>query len=80
MKEQMEMEQLSQIVEQEQEEKIKVLEAQLADAQKSAETNKVASDILNDMLGRGEVKQNDDGSIEVVQGPNYVANRSDVEM
>ena len=79
MKEQLEVEELSQVIEQEREDQIKQLKAELAEAEEKASTNSNAADILTDLLSKGKVKQLDDGSIEVISGPNIIQNLNDVE-
>ena len=79
MKEQLEVEELSQVIEQEREDQIKQLKADLAEAEEKASNNSNAADILTDLLSKGKVKQLDDGSIEVISGPNIIQNLNDVE-
>ena len=79
MKDQVEVEGLSQAIANEREERIQQLEEQLSQAEKNATNNKAAADILNDMLQKGEVKQEDDGSVTVMRGPNYIGNADDIE-
>ena len=78
MKEQMEAESLSQAVYTEREDQIRKLEEQLSQAQETAASNKAAANILNDMLQKGEVKQEADGSVTVMSGANYVGNADDI--
>ena len=80
MKDQLEMEELSQVIDHEREDKIKQLEDQLSLAEENASNNKNAADILTDLLNKGEVKQAEDGSIAVVHGPNVIGNKADLDM
>ena len=80
MKEQLEVEELSQVIEHERDDKIKQLEAQLSAANDSATNNKNAADILTDLITKGEVRQEEDGSITVLHGPNVIGNKTDVDM
>ena len=75
MKEQLEIEELSQVIEQEREDQIKQLKAQLAEAEEKANNNSNAADILTDLLSKGKVKQLGDGSIDVISGPNIIQNQ-----
>ena len=80
MKDQLEMEELSQVIEHEREDKIKQLVQQLSQAEENATNNKNAADILNDLIHKGEVKLEEDGSITVIHGPNIIGNKGDVDM
>ena len=80
MKEQLEIEELSQVVEHEREDKIKELQQQLEAAEKEASNNENAKNILHNMLAKGEVRQEEDGSITVLHGPNVIGNKTDVDM
>lgn len=80
MKDQLEVEELSAVLDHERDDKIKQLEAQLSSANDLAANNKTAADILTDLLTKGEVKQEEDGSITVVHGPNVIGNKADVDM
>ena len=55
------------------------MKAELAEAEEKASNNSNAADILTDLLSKGKVKQLDDGSIEVISGPNIIQNLNDVE-
>ena len=70
----MEVEELANIIEHDREDKIKQLEEQLAEAQKNASNNKAATEILTELIQKGEVKQEDNGQITVIRGPNYIGN------
>ena len=50
MRDQLEIEELSNILEHEKTEELKKLEIQLAQAEESANNNKAASDILNELI------------------------------
>ena len=78
MKDQMEVEELSNVLEHEREDKIKQLEEQLSQAEENALNNKTAADILTKMLEKGEVKLEDDGSVTVMHGPNYISNEHEL--
>ena len=80
MKEQLEMEQLSQACDVERDERIKQLESELEEAAKQVNNNKAASDILTNLLEKGDMKQEADGSITIVRGPNVIGNKDDVDM
>ena len=75
----MEVEELSNVLEHEREDKIKQLEEQLSQAEEDALNNKNAADILTKMLQKGEVKLEDDGSVTVMHGPNYVGNEHELQ-
>lgn len=77
MNEQLEMEELSQVIDHEREDQIKQLHEQLTQKEEEARNNKAASDILNDLLSKGEVKLEEDGSIKVVHRPNVIGNMND---
>ena len=74
------MEQLSQVCDVERDDRIRQLEAELEEAAKQVNNNKAASDILTNLLEKGEVKQEVDGSITIVRGPNVIGNKTDVDM
>ena len=74
------MEQLSQVCDVERDESIKQLESELEEAAKQVNNNKAASDILTNFLEKGEMKQEADGSITIVCGPNVIENKDDVDM
>ena len=78
MKEQLAVEDLSQAVEVEKEEKIKELEEQLSQAQDAVTSNKAASDILHDLISKGEVVMGPNGSVQVVHGPNTIGNEHEL--
>ena len=80
MKDQLEVEELSQVLEHEREDKIKQLMQQLSQAEENATNNKNAADILTDLLNKGEVQQEADGSITGLHGPNVIGNKGDVDM
>ena len=80
MKDQLEVEELSQVIEHEREDQIKQLEQRLSQAEENATSNKNAADILTDLINKGEVKQEADGSITVMHGPNIIGNKGDVDM
>ena len=64
----MEVEELSNILEHEKDDQIK----QLSQAKETASNNKSAAEILTDLLEKGQVKLEDDGSVTVVHGPNII--------
>ncbi len=72
MKEQLEIEELSSVIEHEREDEIKQLKVQLSQAEEAAKNNKNAASILTDLLQKGVVKQDDDGSIIYNDGPNVI--------
>ena len=74
------MEQLSQACDVERDERIKQLESELEEAAKQVNNNKAASDILTNLLEKGDMKQEADGSITIVRGPNVIGNKDDVDM
>ena len=76
----LEIEELSQVIEHEREDQIKQLEQQLSQAEENATSNKNAADILTDLINKGDVKQEADGSITIVRGPNVIGNKGDVDM
>ena len=79
MKEQMEIEQLSQVIDNEREDQIKKLKDDLAEAENHATNNKAAAEILTDLMSKGKIRQESDGSFEVQPGPNIIMNQHDVE-
>ena len=80
MNEQMEMEELSQVIEHEREDQIKQLEEQLSKEKETAHNHKNAADILTRMLNEGDVKIDDAGNVSIVKGPNEIKNVGDVNM
>ena len=74
------MEQLSQVCDVERDNRIKQLESELEEAAKHVKNNKAATDILTNLLEKGEVKQEEDGSITIIRGPNVIGNKTDVDM
>ena len=74
------MEHLSQVCDVERDDRIKQLEAELEEAAKHHANNKAANDILTNLLEKGEVKQEEDGSITIIRGPNVIGNKDDVDM
>ena len=74
------MEQLSQVCDVERDDRIRQLEAELEEAAKQVNNNKAASDILTNLLEKGDMKQEADGSITIVRGPNVIGNKDDVDM
>ena len=76
----MEVEELSNILEHEKDDQIKQLEEQLSQAKESASNNKSAADILTDLLEKGQVKLEDDGTVTVVQGPNVIGNANQFDI
>ena len=74
------MEELSQVIEHEREDKIKQLEEQLSKEKETAHNNKNAADILTKMLNDGEIKIDDSGNVSVVKGPNVIGNIGDADM
>ena len=74
MKDQLEIEELSQVIEHEREDKIKRLEEELEQAKNYAMHTEEAANILKDLVQKGEVKQNEDGTISVVRVPNVIMN------
>ena len=74
------MEQLSQACVVERDERIRQLEAELEEAAKQVNNNKAASNILTNLLEKGEMRQEADGSSTIVRGPNVIGNKTDVDM
>ena len=79
MREQYDMEELSQHIDNEREEQISKLKAQLTEAEAAAANNKGAADILTDMLQKGEVVQEPDGRISVSKAGNIIRNQHEVD-
>ena len=77
MKEQVEVEQLANLLDQEKAEKIAALEQQLQEANERASKNKFAADALTEMVAQGQVEQQANGSLRVLNGPNTIMNESD---
>ena len=77
MKEQVEVEQLANLLDQEKAEKIAALEQQLQEATERASKNKFAADALTEMVAQGQVEQQANGSLRVLNGPNTIMNESD---
>ena len=78
MAEQLEIEQLSNVLEAEREDKIKQLEIQLLQAQQEAEENKGAFDALTELVEKGEIRKEEDGSVTVIRGPNIIQNYNEM--
>ena len=78
MKDQEEVQELSKALDVERENQIRELEAQLSQAQEKATSNGNAANILTDLLQKGEVKLEDDGSVTVMHGSNFVGNSADI--
>lgn len=74
----MEAENLSQAIENEREEQIKNLEEQLSKAEENALNNKNAAEILTDLIEKGKVVQQTDGSFNVPNGPNEIGNEHEL--
>ena len=74
MKEQMEAENLSQAVYNEREDQIRKLEEQLSQAQEMAANNKSAANILTELMEKGDLVQQPDGSFNVASGANEIGN------
>ena len=49
------------------EQRIQELEQQLSQVSAEAENNKAAAEILSQMLDKGEIMQNPDGSVEIIK-------------
>ena len=79
MKEQLEAEELASVLDLEKAEKIAALEQQLTEAAELASKNKFAADALTELIGKGQVVQEADGALRVVNGPNVIMNESDVQ-
>ena len=77
MKEQLEAEDLKEVVAVEREEQISKLKERLAEVEAADNTNKQATAVLNQLLKDGAIKQGDDGSITVVNGPNIIGNANE---
>ena len=77
MKNQLEAEDLKEAVAVEREEQISKLKQRLEETEAVANTNKQATAVLNQLLKDGAIKQDDDGSITVVNGPNVVGNANE---
>ena len=78
MKDQEEVQELSKVLDVERESQIRELEAQLSQAQEKATSNENAANILTDLLQKGEVKLEEDGSVTVMHGSNFVGNAADI--
>ena len=77
MKNQLEVEDLKEVVAVEREEQISKLKERLEETEATVSTNKQATAILNQLLKDGAIKQGDDGSITVVNGPNTIGNANE---
>ena len=77
MKEQLEVHDLQQVVAEEREEQISKLKERLLATEAAANMNKQATTVLNQLLKQGAIKQGEDGSIEVVNGPTEIKNQND---
>ena len=79
LKEQLEAEELASALDLEKAEQIAAVEQQLKEAAELASKNKFAADALTEMVAKGQVVQEDDGALRVVNGPNVIMNESDVQ-
>ena len=72
------MDMLESIDKKDMEAKVKELEQKLEEAKEYINHTEGAAKVLENLIERGECKQNPDGTVSVVQGPNVVMNRDDV--
>ena len=77
MKEQLSVDDLKNVVAEEREEQISKLKQRLEETEAAANTNNQATAILNKLLKDGAIKQGEDGSITVVNGPNTIGNANE---
>jgi len=77
MKNQLEAEDLKEVVAVEREQQISKLKERLEETEAAANTNNQATAILNKLLKDGAIKQGEDGSITVVNGPNVIGNANE---
>ena len=77
MQEQLEAEDLKEVVAVEREQQISKLKERLEETEAAANTHKQATAVLNQLLKDGAIKQGEDGSITVVNGPNVIGNADD---
>ena len=77
MKEQLSVDDLKDVVAEEREEQISKLKQRLEETEAAANTNNQATAILNKLLKDGAIKQGEDGSITVVNGPNTIGNANE---
>ena len=78
MKDQLKVEELSQAIEEEKDDKIAKLEAELKEAKEYSSHAEEAANILKALMEAGEVKLNEDNSVSVNRGPNIIMNESEV--
>jgi len=71
----MEAESLSQAIDNEREDQIRKLELQLSQAQEMVVRNENAANILSDLMEKGDLVQQPDGSVNVANGPNEIGNQ-----
>ena len=77
IKGQLEIDQLSEVVAAEREEEISKLKSQLEKAEAYCNENQKAVEIVKGLLEKGTIKEEEDGSITVANGPNFIGNQED---
>ena len=77
MKDQLKVEELSQALEEEKDDKIAKLEAELKAAKNYASHTQEAANLLAGLIDAGELKVNEDNTVSVNRGPNIIMNAED---
>ena len=77
MKDQLKVEELSQALEEEKDERIAKLEAELKAAKEYSSHAEEAANVLKALMEAGEVKLNEDNTVSVNRGPNIIMNEEE---
>ena len=77
MKDQLKVEELSQALEEEKDDKIAKLEAELKAAKNYASQTQEAANLLAGLIDAGELKVNEDNTVSVNRGPNIIMNEEE---
>ena len=77
MKDQLKVEELSQALEEEKDDKIAKLEAELKAAKNYASHTQEAANLLAGLIDAGELKVNEDNTVSVNRGPNIIMNEEE---
>ena len=80
MKDQLEIEELSQVIDHDREDEIKKLSQSLASAEEEAKSNSAATAILRELIEKGVIRQEADGTVVPLNGPNIIGNQADMEL
>ena len=77
MKDQLKVEELSQALEEEKDDKIAKLEAELKAAKEYSSHTENAANLLTRLIDAGELKVNEDNTVSVNRGPNIIMNEEE---